>query len=429
MNQGLLLLVVVLALASLLSLTNRHYGERVPTPFLLVGTTLLLSVLSRVLANLYDPGNAFLAFIESFDFADFLMNWILGFMVFASASQMNLKKVKKHWGKIVILSLLGTGLGIAFFGGLLFASNALFSWGFGVQECFLWAAIMTPATAWMCQSLHKKGLSPDTETIIKGVTLFDSGLGIASSLALSSFWRIGNVPSLSLFIVREVFGGLGIGIGVALLIFFLIRRSRSPITHVLLSLLDVLLSYLLAQWGECSGGLACVAGGITLSFCFSRCIPWREALDPQNTYGTFWRVVDQGISDVLFVAIGLSFLDLSFSRSATEWTVVFLIPILVLLTRFLAVSATTFFLPRNLPEHFNRWEFSLLLSWNGSRGAVALALALASCHYLPNGHGALILLSVFSEMMVSIFLQGNSVVPLYALFQRKATDRFEQNFS
>lgn len=227
--------------------------------------------------------------------------------------------------------------------------------------------------------------------------------GVAAVLfALIAAW-IGGQQSgaggVALALVTTAGGGVLCGLVVAALLLLIAGRSEDHLVEITLTMLAAYGSFLLAEKFHVSGVLATLAAGMLVG-------NWGRGQTLTERGGEamvrFWDFAAFLANSIVFLLIG--------SREASQPLAAYLAPAtigtaLVLAGRVAAVYPITALFRRTalatdqLTQH--------ILFWGGLRGALALALALATPEALPE-HDALIGVA-FAVVAFSIFIQGLTV--------------------
>jgi CPA1 family monovalent cation:H+ antiporter len=121
----------------------------------------------------------------------------------------------------------------------------------------------------------------------------------------------------------------------------------------------------------------------------------------------FWELVDEGLNAVLFVAIGMELLVLTFTASYLAAGV--LAVVIVLVARLVSVGLPVWLLRRS--ERFDPSMVPILV-WGGLRGGISVALALslpaeAAGDSVPRRE--VILATTYVVVVFSILVQGLTV--------------------
>ena len=128
----------------------------------------------------------------------------------------------------------------------------------------------------------------------------------------------------------------------------------------------------------------------------------------------FWELIDEVLNALLFALIGIELIVVA--QSVTPTTLLFGVVaiVVVLLSRFVAVS-----IPVTALRPFRAFSPGVIkmLTWGGLRGGISVALALA----IPKDAGRdTFLVLTYVVVIFSIVVQGLTVGKLYQAAQRKA---------
>ena len=97
-----------------------------------------------------------------------------------------------------------------------------------------------------------------------------------------------------------------VAVVVSVLLFGLMRMTKDPVRHILISLTDVMLVYCICEHLGFSGVIASVVCGMLFAYMRSRISRQITVLDPEELYDNFWEVADGIFNAVLFVLLGMS---------------------------------------------------------------------------------------------------------------------------
>jgi monovalent cation:H+ antiporter, CPA1 family len=225
----------------------------------------------------------------------------------------------------------------------------------------------------------------------------DGAAAVLFSLVVA--WIAGEAngaPSVAISLVSTVGGGVLCGLAVAGALLAIAGRSDDYLVEITLTMLAAYGSFLMAEKLHVSGVLATLAAGMLVGNWGRK--RWLTQYG-EETMVRFWDFAAFLANSVVFLLIGL--------REAGQPLAAYLFPAaigtaLVLAGRIVAVYPITA-LFRRTPLATSRLTQHILF-WGGLRGALALALALATPAALPE-HDALIGVA-FAVVAFSIFVQG-----------------------
>ena len=397
------LIALLLTFSGLTTYLNARF-LKLPSTIALVLFSLGLS-LSILLANWLGAGwsQQVQASAGRIDFGTTLMDGLLGYLLFAGSMHVRLDELREHRWPVAILATLGVVL-------TLFFVATMMSWVFGVlgldvpwAYCLVYGALISPTDpVAVLDMLRRAGAPRMLETGIAGEALFNDGIGVVAFVACyqllgpqaptSQDW-----PHFWLLLLRQVAGGLGLGLLLGWLAYQLLKTVDDYSVEVFLTLAMVAGGYALAQALGISGPLAIVAAGLIVG----NLARWQVMSEQSRArLDDFWELIDGILNAVLFVLIGLAVLSLRPTGGALLAGLL-AVPV-VLIARWLSIGALlTVIWPepgRPFPVHSVR-----LLTWGGLRGGIPVALALS----LPGGHQREVLLTVTYVVVVfSVVVQG-----------------------
>jgi monovalent cation:H+ antiporter, CPA1 family len=264
----------------------------------------------------------------------------------------------------------------------------------------LFGALISPTDPIAVLSILKKaGISEETETQIAGESLFNDGLGVVLFLTMLNIASKGlaqvTATDVLLLIVKEVIGGLGLGLLLGYLGYLMLKRIDHYQTEVLITLALVMCGTTIAPLFHFSGPLAMVIAGLLIGNKGSK-----DAMSDQTSdyVHKFWEMIDEIMNAIFFVLIGLELLLIPFSPS---FLIIGGITIVVLLlARFLSLIIPSFFFrfKNNLAK-----STLLIMTWGGLRGGIPVALALSLTGPLQRN---LIVSITYLVVLFSILVRG-----------------------
>lgn len=352
--------------------------------------------------------------LASINFEVFLLEGVLGFLLFAGGLGVKLDRLKDQKWEITILVIAGTLISVLLIG---FCLHYCLLWiGLNVPliYCFLFGALISPTDPIAVLAIVKNLDAPPRIAMqIEGESLFNDGLGLVLFLTLLSFAFGDKAPTIfdvtHLFLVEAV-GGIAYGFFLGLLFHFLISATNDHSMELLLTFAIPTTGYVFGNYLHVSGPLAMVVSGIIIGN-WTRKTGFSE--ESKIHLDSFWELLDEFINGVLFLLIGLELILFPISQAIFIPSLMAIF--IVLAARFISIqSCYLSFMPF---RSYNKLSVPILV-WGGLRGGLALAMALS----IPSGTyiGAdqnidvkdLILWMTYAVVVVSILVQGSTISPL-----------------
>ena len=391
--SGVAVLITVVALFTYL---NKRL-LKLPTP---IGVMILALALSLVLivAGPQLTGGWVRRFALNLNFSSLVLDGMLGFLLFASALQLDVHALaKRRWG-IFLLAFLSTALSALFVGGLIYGAFQLLGLALPLVYALVFGALISPTDPVAVEGLlGEAGLPESLQTVISGESLFNDGVGIvffSVILSLASTQAEITAGAVLLDLLREAGGGVLLGLALGFVTTALIKRADDFSITILLTLAVATGGYALALALSVSGPITMVTAGLIIGNSLHR-QPDRKYLD------AYWNVTNDALNASLFVLIGLEVLVVPFDGNALLAALI-AIP-LVLLSRY--VSVLLALIPVRIFITIPRSSLTLL-TWAALRGGIAIALALS----IPGGpERDLILVMTYSVVIFSVLVQGLSI--------------------
>lgn len=349
--------------------------------------------------------------MEQIDFKDFLLNGILGFLLFGGALGIKLPVLKNQKWEITIFSLFSTLASTFFIGFLLYGITQLFGWHIDLIYCLLFGALISPDDPIAVLAIIKNLKAPKRLSMqVEGESLFNDGIGLVIFTTVFAVAFGGQEPTaggiLQLFL-KEAIGGVVFGFVLGLIAHYLISATDDGSLEILLTLIVPTAGFMLANLLHVSGALAMVVSGILIGN-WTRYTGFSE--QSQRYLDHFWEMIDHFLNSLLFILIGLAILLIHVS-----WQGMILIALAIpvcLVCRYASV-----WLPFQVMKRYRKYNpYTMkVLTWGALRGGLALAMALS----IPAGQFTieglnmdirdLILGMTYAVVTFSILVQGTTI--------------------
>jgi CPA1 family monovalent cation:H+ antiporter len=349
--------------------------------------------------------------IGQVDFPQTVVGYMLAFLLFAGAMQVDLHELRRQRLAVWTLATLGVLASTFLVGGGVWLAAKALGLGLPLPWALVFGALISPTDPVAVLSTVKRGAVPKgLKAILQGEALFNDGVGIVVFLALAALAADGstNATGAALLVAVKSGGGLIFGLAAGYVAVLAMREINDHAVEVAVSLALAMGVYAAADALRLSGPIAVVAAGLIMGD-----LGMGTAVsETTHRYArSFWTLVDEILNALLFLLLGLELLVLPVEpRSAGLCLIT--IP-LVLLVRLATV------LPWGAYFNLRQAErgASLILAWGGLRGALSLALALD----IPaNPYKPLILTATYAVVVFAVAAQGLSFGPLIAALHRRA---------
>ncbi len=356
--------------------------------------------------------------VVAFDFSFFVLDFALGFLIFAGAFMADSEAMAKDRWPILVFATVGILLSTFIVGGLTYGILHLL----GIASvpfihCLLFGALISPTDPIAVLSILKGTAVPRSlQADIAGESLLNDGVAVVVFLTILQIAGGGGehggggaehgavMPVIALF-AREVLGGALLGAVFGWLGTRLLRIAHAPAIDILISLAVVMGCYTLAWKLHVSGPLALVVVGLF----FGRALrsAKTDASEREHLTG-FWEAIDHILNAVLFTLMGMVLLGLSESFELRYLAAGLLAIPAVLLARVTSVSVP---LPFTKLRCGSPGTTIVMLTWGGLRGGISIALALSLNEEISRN---LILHLTYVVVAFSILGQGLTISPLVA---------------
>lgn len=414
----LLFLIVVFSFIMVFTLFNEKVCK-LPNEIIILAFSLAVGVFLTLLtkAGLVSLSGKITNIMTTFRIDKVLLEGLLCFMLFTGASELKLPELVHNFKPISLLALLTTVIASAIYGLLFWAITSLLGLNIGFTLCFLLGSIVSPTDPIAATGiLNKLGLSKNVTAVMEGESLFNDGTGVALFIFIKDLYLDTKSNNFFLVMFKELFGAILVGLVVSAILFCVVKLTKDPIKHIVISMMSVALSYYICEECGFSGVIASVVCGIYYSTAMDKYKEKNEDLDPSDYYKDFWKVVDMLLNYILYVLIGLSFL---FVVRIKYFIIIGIAAVVFnVIARYLGVLVSTIVL-RQCPDGYKIKPFTILMTWSGLKGGLCLALAMSAVGFLPADAYQFILYVTYITIIFTTIVQGLTVGRLFNKIQEK----------
>ncbi len=408
-------IALLLAVTALLSYVNyRHLGLHPSVGVMLIALLLSLGLIAAGEAS-SSIRNAARDFASRISFDRAVLQWMLGFLLFAGGLSVDLNELSRQRGLVALLSTVGTVASMILIALMIHPALRLLGLGLPLLYCLLLGALISPTDPVAVMSFLKNADAPRSiRTVIAAESLFNDGVGVVLFLTLLGLTADGSSLSwtaVGVDLLRQCVGGAALGLAGGWAVHRLLRRTFYFQLEVLLTLALVMGVYSLADLLRVSGPIAVVVAGLLIGN-YGRAFNLSEKVN--HDLHSFWELIEEILNAVLFVLIGLEVLLMPFTGRLVL-AAALAIPI-VLLARWCSVTGLVGLV--SIGRRFDRGIVAIL-TWGGLRGGLAIAMALV----IPRGvaHDRLVAIT-YGVVGFSILVQGTTLRPLIARLKEKSPE-------
>jgi monovalent cation:H+ antiporter, CPA1 family len=399
--MGLFLIIALLVIISAFySYINARF-IKLPGTIGIITIAIVVSLITIGIDKLDPEVAGYLTVLaKNINFSGTVLNIMLGFLLFAGSFNSNTKRLKKELKPVFVLSTLSVIISTAVFGVLFYYALALFHIHVAFLYCLLFGALISPTDPVSVGAIIKNSKLPQNlATIVSGESLFNDGVGLILFITIFEIIETGVdhvvLGKTAILFVREVFGGVALGLILGFIAFRLMKSITDFQTIVLVSLSLVMSISVLAAYLHLSIPMAAVSAGL---FTGNRTINADEKERSHEALEKFWKLIDEMLNTILFVMIGLQIVNLPYITN--YWLTGGVAIVLILVARWLSILLPLTFLRRSLNVNYKSIN---ILTWAGLRGGISIALAL-SLPFGPYRH--IILCGSYFIVIFSIVIQG-----------------------
>lgn len=315
-------------------------------------------------------------------------------LVFEAAYYIRWDELKRDLAPVVTFASLGvlvsagaTTLGMHFGAGWDWTTAAVFG-----------SLIAATDPVSVIATFKEAGVHGRLRLVVEAESLLNDGVaavlfGIVLAIALGN---TGSPAGIAVNIIREMAGGIGIGLACGWLILWIAGRTEDHLVEITFTTVAAYGSFLLAQHLHCSGVLSAMVCGIVLGN--------RGSLGAFSDKGrtavvAFWDYAAFVANSLVFLLMGARIADVPLIAILGPAGIAFAVS-----TASRAIAVYPISALFGTSRYRIAGEHQHVLFWGGLRGALALALALGLPPDLPNRN--LIAASAFAVVAASILLQG-----------------------
>jgi CPA1 family monovalent cation:H+ antiporter len=327
-------------------------------------------------------------------------------LIFEAAYHLDLNEFKDNAWTILTLAVPGVLIAIGTTATVLVLSSSIAATsGFGWSYALVFAALIAATDPIAVVSLFKSLRAPGRlSLLIEGESLVNDGTSIVLFTIVYGGVRGGGIDlATGAFEFAKVVGlGVAVGWGVGFAASRIIRRIDDPMIAITLTTIAAYGSFAGAEEFHFSGVIATVTAGM---LCGNFASPRGMNSATRIAVESFWEYLAFALNSLVFLLIGL---DVHIRSLIAEWRPILLAFLAVTVGRALVVFLASALLRRT--REAIPWQWSVVLTWAGLRGALSMVLALAIDSDFPGRE--LIVTTTFGVVLLSIVIQGITAEPM-----------------
>lgn len=405
---------VLMTLTAVASYINYRY-IKLPKS---IGLTLITLVLSFIVALSgkfgWDVEAFSKALLDGIGFNDTFLHGMLGFLLFAGSLHANRMELAKHKTIVGLLATLSVAISTFIIGFATYGLTKFLDIFIPLEYCLVFGALISPTDAITTLGVLKTAQVPKAYEIkIAGEALFNDGMGIVLFVVLlglaTGAEKTWSIQGATLFFIQQGIGGIVLGLVMGWLAARLLRTIDNLEVAIILTLGIVAGGYSFAYSVMHVSGAICMAvSGLVVGGSLQRGNMSKETMERLDA---FWELLDELLTAILFVTIGLEFLNLNFNSDIGLAAVGIIV--ITIAARWISVMVPVAWV--SLFRKFSP-NMVLLMTWGGLRGGISIALALT----IPHGPVRDFIVAItYIVVLFSIMVQGLTVGKLV----RKITAR------
>lgn len=341
--------------------------------------------------------------IEHTNISKFILDIMLGFLLFAGSLHTRWSDIKKQIRPISLFAIGGVLLSTVIIAFLFYNACHLFDLNVSFIHCLIFGALISPTDPIAVLGILTKAKVPKKiEATIVGESLFNDGVGVVVFIALLDTLNSGSgtidYGHFTALFFQEAVGGGFFGLLLGFILHKLLRSIDDYETEVLLTIAFVMTGYALCNHFHLSGALAMVIMGLFVGNYKKDAVMSDHTA--QYVY-KFWQLVDVVLNAILFIIIAFVLVVIDFKTSYLFISLISIV--IVLLARVVVVYLPNLLLPKF--TNITNKEAKVIV-WGGLRGGLSIALVLS----LPESESKEILsIATYACVVFSILVQGLTI--------------------
>ena len=381
------------ALSILLGFITSKISAKVQSTIAITAAAMVCSLLVWILGSLgwFKIDEIAKSVMEQIDFKSFLLNGILGFLLFAGSLGVKLPVLKDQKWEITTFALFSTLASTFFIAIIIWAFANLIGLPIDFIYCVVFGALISPTDPIAVLAIIKNLRAPKRLSMqVEGESLFNDGVGLVifvTVFAVAFGGQEATFSGISSLFLHEAIGGILFGFVLGFIAHILISSTDDGSLEILITLTIPTAGFMFASnILHVSGALAMVVAGIMIGN-WTRRSGFSE--QSQRYLDHFWEMIDHFLNSLLIAAIPAC----------------------------LAARYLSLWIPFKVMQQFRTYNpYTLkIMTWGGLRGGLALAMALS----IPSKTAFagdidvkdIILVMTYAVVMFSILVQGSTIEP------------------
>ena len=359
------------------------------------------------------------------DFQDFLINSSLALMLYAAATSIDAKVLRRHALPILFFATAGTVMSVILVAIGTYWIGIALGIPMSPSIALLFGAIIAPTDPIAVSKITEKIKGWRTwKAIVTGESLFNDAIAlIIFTLVLGSILGEempgGNVHFMEMFL-QEVLIAVGIGLGVVIAVGLLgfIMDPENMEGRLLIGIGAASGSFTAADSLGGSGPVAVVTTGLATMWILRTSPSIRPMPAVMNT----WSLIERCLASMFFLLIGVEVLTVNWQLGFIllgigAWLTVFLARVTTVTIGYAGLAV--------LMKLGSAYQFIMPVSLAGVRGALSVALALSLPMQLGGSpeNRELILAMTFGAVVIGILLQSSALMAASESLNRHRASR------
>lgn len=341
--------------------------------------------------------------LETADISGFILDIMLGFLLFAGSLHTNWLSIKSQLKAISLLAVGGVLGSTAIIGAALYGVCKSLNAPVDFVYCLIFGALISPTDPIAVLGILKKANVPKkVESTIVGESLFNDGVGVVVFIALIQTLQLPShsvdFSHLGILFLQEAIGGVVFGLLLGAILHRVLSSIDNYEAEILLTIAFVMAGYSLSNYLHLSGALSMVVMGLFVGNYKQEVAMSDTTLEYVNK---FWELVDVILNAILFILIAFVLVVIEFKTSHLIIGIISVV--VVLISRLAVVYIPVVLFPKFVNINFKEAQ---VLLWGGLRGGLSIALVLS----LPQNEARdFLVIATYLCVVFSILLQGLTI--------------------